>query len=176
MKISIVGRLLKRGDHYVLPIAIGVGAGQRTHELVMPKDFDPDPTEPKEVEVFLPNRWVYRHRMIAVEYGENIDRGEIILRIKHAVLREENALKKIAKEIEAFENLEKLPCARRERIPDSVRLFVWQRDEGKCVKCGNREKLEFDHIIPFADGGSSTERNIQLLCEFCNRQKGKSVL
>src|SRR5229473_2764549 len=28
------------------------------------------------------------------------------------------------------------PSARRDRIPDSVRLFVWQRDEGKCVKCG----------------------------------------
>jgi 5-methylcytosine-specific restriction endonuclease McrA len=52
---------------------------------------------------------------------------------------------------------------------------VWQRDQGQCVQCGSREKLEFDHIIPVAEGGSSTERNVQLLCEACNRRKGKSV-
>lgn len=53
--------------------------------------------------------------------------------------------------------------------------FVWQRDRGQCVKCGSRERLEFDHIIPLVAGGSSTERNIQLLCETCNRSKGATV-
>lgn len=59
----------------------------------------------------------------------------------------------------------------REAIPEEVRIFVWRRDEGKCTKCGSQERLEFDHIIPVAKGGSSTARNIQLLCERCNRQK-----
>jgi 5-methylcytosine-specific restriction endonuclease McrA len=77
--------------------------------------------------------------------------------------------------VQALENLERIPSAKRERISDDVRLFVWQRDEGKCVSCGSRERLEFDHIIPFAEGGSSTERNVQLLCEACNRQKGKKI-
>ena len=54
-------------------------------------------------------------------------------------------------------------------------MFVWQRDEGKCVRCGSNERLEYDHIIPVSKGGSSTKRNIQLLCELCNRSKGNST-
>ena len=65
--------------------------------------------------------------------------------------------------------------ARRERIPDDVRVFVWRRDQGKCVQCGSQEKLEFDHIIPVAKGGSNTARNIQLLCETCNRRKSDTI-
>lgn len=65
--------------------------------------------------------------------------------------------------------------ARRERIPEDVRIFVWKRDSGKCVQCGSQEKLEFDHIIPVAKGGSNTERNIQLLCETCNRKKSDGI-
>jgi 5-methylcytosine-specific restriction endonuclease McrA len=65
--------------------------------------------------------------------------------------------------------------SKREQIPESVRIFVWRRDEGRCVKCGSQEKLEFDHIIPISKGGSSTERNIQLLCESCNREKSDKI-
>lgn len=60
---------------------------------------------------------------------------------------------------------------RRETIPQDVKDKVWQRDNGMCVECGSKEKLEFDHIIPFSKGGSSTYRNVQLLCEPCNRKK-----
>ena len=63
----------------------------------------------------------------------------------------------------------------REPIPQSVRIFVWRRDKGKCVQCGKSEKLEFDHIIPVSKGGGNTERNIQLLCESCNRMKSANI-
>ena len=43
------------------------------------------------------------------------------------------------------------------------------------MKCGSNKDLEFDHIIPFSKGGSNTERNLQLLCEKCNRQKSGSI-
>ena len=65
----------------------------------------------------------------------------------------------------------KIKKVKRETIPQGVKDDVWKRDEGKCVECGSNQKLEFDHIIPFIKGGSSTYRNVQLLCEPCNRKK-----
>jgi 5-methylcytosine-specific restriction endonuclease McrA len=63
----------------------------------------------------------------------------------------------------------------RKRIAPQIRDAVWRRDRGQCTKCGSRERLEFDHIIPVSKGGSSTERNLELLCESCNRSKGPQV-
>jgi 5-methylcytosine-specific restriction endonuclease McrA len=65
--------------------------------------------------------------------------------------------------------------SRSRRIQQRVKEEVWRRDEGKCVKCGSRERLEYDHIIPFSKGGSNTARNIELLCEKCNRRKGSKI-
>jgi HNH endonuclease len=57
-------------------------------------------------------------------------------------------------------------------IPTSVKVAVWKRDGGKCVKCGSQDNLHFDHIIPFSLGGSSVdERNVQLLCARHNLEK-----
>jgi hypothetical protein len=64
----------------------------------------------------------------------------------------------------------------REPIPDRIKIYVWNRDGGKCVRCGSQRNLEYDHIIPIAMGGSSTARNIQLLCQDCNRSKGGSLI
>jgi HNH endonuclease len=69
----------------------------------------------------------------------------------------------------------KVQLQRREAIPRVVQREVWQRDGGKCVECGTREKLCFDHIVPFSRGGSNTIRNIQLLCEGCNLSKGNRI-
>lgn len=60
-------------------------------------------------------------------------------------------------------------------IAQSVKDAVWRRDNGQCVQCGVREELEFDHIIPHSRGGANTYRNVQLLCEGCNRSKGALI-
>jgi hypothetical protein len=64
---------------------------------------------------------------------------------------------------------------RREAIPRAVQREVWQRDGGRCAECSTRERLCFDHIVPFSRGGSNTVRNIQLLCESCNLAKGNRI-
>lgn len=64
---------------------------------------------------------------------------------------------------------------KRKSIPQSVKDKVWNRDGGKCVECGSNENLEFDHIIPHSKGGANTYRNIQLLCEPCNRSKSAKI-
>jgi Restriction endonuclease len=64
---------------------------------------------------------------------------------------------------------------KRQRIPDDVQIFVWNRDNGVCVKCGTNENLAFDHIIPFSKGGSNSRRNLQILCDRCNLSKGNKI-
>jgi hypothetical protein len=61
-------------------------------------------------------------------------------------------------------------------IPSAVKLEVWKRDKGCCVKCGCRENLHFDHIIPYSQGGSSKDaKNIQILCSKHNLAKSDRI-
>jgi HNH endonuclease len=64
---------------------------------------------------------------------------------------------------------------RRPPIPETVRHEVWRRDGGRCVDCGSRENLHFDHIVAWSRGGSNTARNIELRCESCNLKKGDGI-
>jgi 5-methylcytosine-specific restriction endonuclease McrA len=119
--------------------------------------------------------WIYRNYVVVLrEWADT--REETLLRIKHRILRKERAFERLKREVAAFERFEAILKTPREPIPDEVRMFVWQRDGGRCTKCGGQERLEFDHVIPLALGGANTGRNIQLLCETCNRQKGAEVV
>ena len=62
------------------------------------------------------------------------------------------------------------------RIPSIVMAAVFKRDRGQCVRCGAKQNLHFDHIIPFSKGGSSsTVDNVQVLCGRCNLAKGDEI-
>ena len=76
---------------------------------------------------------------------------------------------------EFLEELPQAPKPGRRALSPAVKREVWQRDQGVCRECGSKELLEFDHIIPVALGGSNTVRNLQLLCEPCNRRKGATL-
>lgn len=71
--------------------------------------------------------------------------------------------------------IEELPFNR--IIPTHVKLEVWQRDGGKCVKCGATVNLHFDHDLPYSKGGTSlTAENIKLLCMKHNLQKSNKIM
>lgn len=40
-----------------------------------------------------------------------------------------------------------------------------------CLRCGAREKLEVDHVIPYSKGGDTSIENSQVLCRSCNSWK-----
>src|SRR5688572_1488224 len=61
-------------------------------------------------------------------------------------------------------------------IPAAVRRAVWARDGGRCTftsasgrRCDARRGLEYDHVVPFALGGTSTAEGVRLRCRAHNQ-------
>ncbi|QDY69318.1 HNH endonuclease [Qingshengfaniella alkalisoli] len=54
----------------------------------------------------------------------------------------------------------------------AVRKQAKDRDDWKCVTCGNRGRLEVDHIVAIRDGGAPYDlSNLQTLCVRCHSRK-----
>lgn len=67
-----------------------------------------------------------------------------------------------------------MPKTPRIPIPNSVRKYVFERDNYHCQSCNKTHletKLTIDHIIPLALGGENDISNLQTLCYCCNQQK-----
>jgi hypothetical protein len=61
-------------------------------------------------------------------------------------------------------------------IPSSVKKEVWKRDAGKCVICGAKDELHFDHDLPYSKGGTSiTSENVKILCARHNLEKSDKI-
>lgn len=55
------------------------------------------------------------------------------------------------------------------------RFNIFSRDGNTCQYCGRtlpRAELNLDHVIPRAQGGTSTWENVVCSCLPCNRRKG----
>jgi hypothetical protein len=146
---------------------------------VLEKNRDPkiayENSKHRPVRVFKDNKnlyWLYKDIIYKFDRTDYSDH-QMILQIMALEDRERRQFERLTHRFSKAEETEKE--GRREPIQEEVRIAVWRRDEGKCVKCGSREKLEYDHIIPVSKGGSNTERNIQLLCEKCNREKRDNI-
>lgn len=84
--------------------------------------------------------------------------------------------------LEPAEVYEKRPQRRRgsgsarEPVSDSVRMALYAVQRGVCPGCGfylpHYLRFDVDHIVALADDGTTEERNLQLLCGYCNRVKG----
>ena len=67
-------------------------------------------------------------------------------------------------------------------IPAEVRRAVYARGGGRCCfidargrRCGETHQLEYDHIVPVAQGGKSTVDNVRTLCRAHNHLAAISV-
>jgi 5-methylcytosine-specific restriction endonuclease McrA len=123
--------------------------------------------------------WLFRGHLYGLREGvDSSDEAGVL--IKHWLYKQDEKFKRMKSEVAAYEKFEQLEdklakSNKREPLSQEVKMLVWKRDEGKCVECGSKRKLEFDHIIPFSKGGSNTARNIQILCEKCNRSKSDNL-
>jgi hypothetical protein len=188
MKISIMGTAKLVDGVITFPLIVDSGEFAKVIDLPCRADKMPvnvwesmlaamTSGDPHLLDLSFKNKsfWLYRGKTVMTIDMMHLSNEEQKLEVANAVLKHEKRYTQLQRQQEAYARIEYTDAARRERIPENVRLFVWQRDEGKCVKCGGTERLEFDHIVPVAKGGSNTERNIQLLCETCNRAKGANI-
>lgn len=116
----------------------------------------------------------------------------VFLCILGVVLKPYNTNKNMSardkQELEFFQqkDVKAKEVAKRRRISPTQRKAVLERDGYKCRICGiSRQylddkvpglgeylRLEIDHIVPIAQGGTSDESNLQCLCWRCNSLKG----
>jgi hypothetical protein len=66
------------------------------------------------------------------------------------------------------------PSSTGRHVSASVKRAVWERDQGQCAfvgaigRCTERGFLEYHHRVPFADGGATTQDNLELRCRAHN--------
>lgn len=82
----------------------------------------------------------------------------------------------VSAEVEQTEAEQTVQTKRNRRIPSSVKRAVAKRDRGQCSyvssdgrRCGEKTRLEFDHITPYALGGSHEADNLRLRCRAHNQ-------
>jgi hypothetical protein len=137
--------------------------------LIAAQDFKLNKRPPERVRVYEKIKqgiWSYNGIFHLVDSYQELSNGRKVFKFKlSAVEGEEDLTKPIPRDVKS-----------RRVIPTDVKLEVWDRDGGKCAKCGAKDNLHFDHIIPWSKGGSSnTPDNIQLLCGKHNLEKHDKI-
>ena len=57
---------------------------------------------------------------------------------------------------------------------ESMKQAVYEKQKGVCKRCKEYfdiSEMEADHIRPWSQGGKTSEKNCQMLCRQCNREK-----
>jgi hypothetical protein len=125
--------------------------------------------KPERVRVYekiRPGIWAYNGVFHLMDSWTEKDEARIVYKFKLIAVKGEDD----------FTQPVHLDAERRRIIPTHVKLEVWKRDGGKCSKCGASDELHFDHILPFAKGGTSLAvANVQLLCARHNLQKSDNI-
>jgi hypothetical protein len=134
------------------------------------KQYDIQNNKPVKVEGYK-DKWYFKG--IFYEVDKTYNEEEAMLLVLESFDAERRLFERLKQK---FNSHEESVSSGDRRIPENVRIEVWRRDGGRCARCGSREKLEYDHIIPFSRGGTNTARNIELLCENCNRTKKDNIV
>ncbi len=128
-------------------------------------DYKKNNISPELVRVYEKIRsgiWVYNGLFILVDAWHERDEFREVFKFKL----------ELTDEVWDFKRQGKMGLDHNRLIPSQVKLEVWKRDHGKCVKCGSTNNLHYDHILPFSKGGSSlVSKNIQILCARHNLEK-----
>ncbi|HZS44155.1 MAG TPA: zinc ribbon domain-containing protein [Blastocatellia bacterium] len=53
------------------------------------------------------------------------------------------------------------------KLDAEIKKEVWERDRGKCVKCGSNSYLHFSEIVPSSRGMMPSITNLHLICAKC---------
>ena len=126
-------------------------------------------TNPERVRVYEKIRkgiWAYNGVFLLVDAWQETDDFRSVFKFKLIAVEGE----------EDFDSpINRIP-ERRRIIPTSIKMAVWKRDDGCCTICGAKDELHFDHILPYAKGGTSiVSENVQLLCARHNLQKSDKI-
>lgn len=62
--------------------------------------------------------------------------------------------------------------ANAEYWPNNGWLWLLNFYPNECMKCGSKDGLQLDHVVPISLGGEHSLRNAQILCGTCNSSKG----
>jgi hypothetical protein len=164
-----------------MEIIIGAGTYARSVEIdllpFLPRSYQPD------TPYFHPGAAgrlaFFKDRLFLAERppANEEERNEVVLRVKKAAYEEQTELSSLRAAVANFEAALQFQKSgsKRDPIPEHVKRIVWARDGGACVRCGSKRDLHFDHIIPVAKGGGSSEANIQILCQSCNLAKSDKI-
>lgn len=117
--------------------------------------------------------WLYRGRIYREE--DDLAAEDVAALVAERERRKRRRLERAHDLLAVEEGQDGDTPAGRRGIPEAVRRAVYRRDGGRCVRCGDAELLQFDHIIPVALGGADGPENLQLLCASCNRDKGAAL-
>ena len=102
-----------------------------------------------------PAVWSYNGVFHLVDAWQEADGERQVFKFKLAAVKDEEDLPASVP----------APPNRRHLIPSSVKLEVWQRDQGKCAVCGATTELRFDLVPPASKRRSSpTAKGVQLRC------------
>jgi hypothetical protein len=169
-----------------MELIIGEGIGERRIQIDLPPILTRSYTGNNPVFIWnnaTENRLTplvyFRDRIFMCERPafRDFEQAEVVLRIKKAIYDEQAelaSLRTAVANLEAAIEFQK-SGPKRDPIPEDVKLLVWARDGGCCVRCGSKQELHFDHIIPVAKGGGNSEENVQILCQTCNLKKSDKI-